>query len=620
MNPERNKETYNLTMHPVDAPQHPDIIKGVLKNTREQSPWNEGNRNKGWINPTLASNVLFYNHGLEEASNHHAQAKKVNKKGYNLNHYVVYDALPGQEQTQRSTAAPREKSDKASVDKRPNKALSVHQNESEAPRGSAQERQVSPIASEKRIGIDRSRSPVDAKSLPRAQARPQTSSSPMAPLDARPPRPASPIHQEQRSSSRIERAYDRTQRSGSANSQVDRVLNKSVSQQDIRSPSRSAHNLANPTDPNAAPLIEQRVGLSRSNSAVSVQKYGDFLRATNSNISNPDALICDFCVNKDMTNAKVDKANALRRQDIEHAAAVDNEIQRQVDDERRRHHQKLLTYQEQIDAQKTDLEHRRQKNKEVEGEENRKIRSMIEENNYMDWKRLQQQQEQKQRYLSDLEDQLGRTYEARQQKALREAEEDRSSPNLLINDADRDMHRRAKMDHYKRNIKSQLEEQVRDKSGKREAEQAENDAYRKKVQEMINKDIDARRNMVQAKREAFVTEIDRHVALRDQIRAKERDVKAVEMDNLAQKLAYDRQQQLEKAQMKKNQMTNYIKSLGNQIADKEAEKQARAELDKQLHNGTLLIPQKHDRCYNCAKCRNQYPIKLLNKQRKLAKV
>lgn len=620
MNPERNKETYNLTMHPVDAPQHPDIIRGVLKNTREQSPWNEGARNKGWVNPTLASNVLFYNHGLEEASNHHAQAKKVNKKGYNLNHYVVYDALPGQEQTQRSTAAPRDPSDKVSVEHRQPRARSVSQNESEAPRGSAQERPVSPITSEKRIGVDRSRSPVDAKSASRMQVRAATPTSQKVPVDSKPARPASPINQEQRSSSRIERAYDRTQRSGSVNSQVDRPLNKSVSHQDIRSPNRSVHSPATPQDPNGTTLKEQPAGLSRSNSAVSMQKYGDYLRATNSNISNPDNLICDYCVNKDLANAKVDKANALRRQEIEHAAAVDNEIQRQVEAERHHHQQKLLAYQGQIDAQKHDLEERRRRERELEGEENRKIRNMIEENNYVDWKRVQQQQEQKQRYLNDLEDQLGRTFEARREKAQREAEEDRANPNLLIDDASRDAIRRAKMDQYKRNIKSQLEDQVRDKSGKREAERAENDAYRQKVQEMINKDIEARRSMANAKRRVFVNEVEQHLALRDQLKAQERNVKAVELDNLAQKLAYDRQQELEKVQIKKNQMANYIKSLGNQIADKEAEKQARAELDKQLHNGTLLIPQKHDRCYNCAKCRNQYPIKLLNKQRKLGKV
>ena len=38
-----------------------------------------------------------------------------------------------------------------------------------------------------------------------------------------------------------------------------------------------------------------------------------------------------------------------------------------------------------------------------------------------------------------------------------------------------------------------------------------------------------------------------------------------------------------------------------------------------LTGTTLLLHQKTDRCYNCAKCRQQYPLKLLNKQRGMSK-
>jgi len=57
------------------------------------------------------------------------------------------------------------------------------------------------------------------------------------------------------------------------------------------------------------------------------------------------------------------------------------------------------------------------------------------------------------------------------------------------------MHRRLVNDQYKQNIRSQLEEQMRAKEGKKEQDKQQDEAYRRKVQEMIGKDIEARRMM-----------------------------------------------------------------------------------------------------------------------------
>ena len=91
LNSQRNQTTYNLTEHRQNSPIDGDFQKGILKNLREQSPFKEGQRNKDWISPTHVSNVVFYNHGNETSSNHHAQPKAQNKKGFDLNHYVAYD-------------------------------------------------------------------------------------------------------------------------------------------------------------------------------------------------------------------------------------------------------------------------------------------------------------------------------------------------------------------------------------------------------------------------------------------------------------------------------------------------------------------------------------------------
>ena len=87
----RNQTTYNMIEHRETSPIRGELQKGIIKNLREQSPYFEGERNKDWINPSLSSNVLFYNHGLEVVPNHHVKAQQVNKKGWNLNNYVAYD-------------------------------------------------------------------------------------------------------------------------------------------------------------------------------------------------------------------------------------------------------------------------------------------------------------------------------------------------------------------------------------------------------------------------------------------------------------------------------------------------------------------------------------------------
>lgn len=627
INPKRNEATYNLTTHTEEPPVHGDYQKGVFKNLREQSPFKEGTRNKDWVNPTLSSNVLFYNHGNEIASNHHIQPQKVNKKGYNLNHYVGYDVDYRPQQQQRTVSPPPEPaSDRLSTDGRRNQnAPSTSQHsEAEAPRGSAQERPRSPVTSDQRIAVERerSRSPNDGKVNVKGTQKVQLQERAVDIQETK-QRPASPIHQEQRSSSRIERQYDRSQRSASSsNLQATGGLNKSASQQNIANTQQSSNENRQAVNKQQQSTQQtQTQGMTRSQSAVAMPgQYGEYLRATASNISNPDALVCDYCVNNSLHNIKVENANAYRRQEVEHAKAVQEELKRQVEEERRRQFEKLRAYQGQIDAQKRDQEEQQLRDREFKNAEDRKIRNMIEENNKTDWERAQRAYDNKQKYIQELNDQMAKNYEARQQKYIAEETANHKNPNLLINDADRIAHRMAVNENYKRNIKAQLEDQIKDKEGKREAERAENDAYRKKVQEMISKDIEARRLMEKQKRNVFVNEVERHLQAHQELKAGERDAKQIDLENLKIKQAQDRAFEIEKSNQKRAQMSDYIKTLGNQIAHKEAEKQARQASDRLAVNGTLMIPHKVDKCYNCARCRQVYPLKLLNKHKKLGRL
>ena len=86
---------------------------------------------------------------------------------------------------------------------------------------------------------------------------------------------------------------------------------------------------------------------------------------------------------------------------------------------------------------------------------------------------------------------------------------------------------------------------------------------------------------------------------------------------MRRKASQDRSLDIEKEQGKRRQMQAYIKGLGEQIANKSAEKQAQLEINKLPGGTTLLLHQKTDKCYNCTKCRNRYPLKMLNKNKRV---
>ena len=59
-------------------------------------------------------------------------------------------------------------------------------------------------------------------------------------------------------------------------------------------------------------------------------------------------------------------------------------------------------------------------------------------------------------------------------------------------------------------------------------------------------------------------------------------------------------------------------ALGKQIVDKEMEKRIQELESKKRYNTTLCLGKKPTKCYNCAVCRNIYPLKMLNKKQKAA--
>lgn len=648
-NATHNLTNFNLSHH--EASVHPGMVfqKGILKNLREQSPFQEGTRNKDWINPSLSSNVLFYDHGTETASNHHIQARRINNKGYNLNHYVAYDIIGNAKPVHPTQKEIYEKN--LSTDVRKEKSTSDHER---APNHQRQVRahpedHAHKISSDQRISVERSRSPVASdrrinQNQQNQKAEPQYREQALNENDYRNNRQNSPIHNDQRIDQNY-RYYDRSMRSGSdVGHHGQRGLVKSASQHQIQE-TYVQNNLKNKQlddtstsgqkqyireENNNNHHLDQNLpqnnkleepSLQRSRSAVSIQNPArDFSKVSSSNVSNPDALVCDYCVNKNLHDGRIQMASNFKQNEADHNRQVAENLKRQIEDDKRRHIEKVKMYQDAINAQLSDHQMRKHKNRELEAVEQQKVRNMLDNAGHDDSQKLHNQQIQKQRYIVDLNDQMAKQYEARNKKYQQELEADKNGKALLINDEMRDqLQQNAKL-HYQRNIKNQLDDQTKQKDEKKEQQRLENDAYRKRVQEMINKDIETRKAMEKVKKQAFIHEVDRHLDMRNEYKQMEHDAKKYELDNIQKKFAQEKDFDKEKALAKKNQMQEYIKTLGCQIADKTIEKQNQAEREKQVYGGTLLIQEKKNRCYNCAQCRKIYPLKVLNKQKKVGRI
>ena len=67
--------------------------RAVIANLRDQSPFQNGKRNRDFCNPSLTSNLVFYTHGKEKVDNPHNTVAKNQPRanGYNMNGYVAHE-------------------------------------------------------------------------------------------------------------------------------------------------------------------------------------------------------------------------------------------------------------------------------------------------------------------------------------------------------------------------------------------------------------------------------------------------------------------------------------------------------------------------------------------------
>jgi len=387
---------------------------------------------------------------------------------------------------------------------------------------------------------------------------------------------------------RTERHYDKSTRSN--RSQELKQDNKSVR-------STSSHN-------------QQRQSVQSSHD------FNKYQRLSNSNVSQPDNLVCDNCINHKQHNDKIKDLADQRGKDREHALRVNENLRKQLEDEKRKHLDKLKLYQDAIDQQKGDNDRKKALDRENDAKEKERIRAALAKND--DLLALQAQEYQKKQvFIHDLKEQIQLHEKIKVDTAREQLEFDRQNPNLLIDDAWREPHRRLLQDHYKDNLIDQLKDKEAEKLQDKERRRLEDLEYKQKLEELKLKDKEIRDRLEAQKKGIFQDELQNQLKEKAQLKDLEKQIKGLEDENYRNKIKHDNDVYLDNLFRKKKLQDEVLNKLADQINDNDLKRKLDKEDAKKPGLTSVPLPEREHKKYNCKVCHHHYPIKMLNKKKKL---
>ncbi len=284
--------------------------------------------------------------------------------------------------------------------------------------------------------------------------------------------------------------------------------------------------------------------------------------------------------------------------------------------DRKRQNEKMKVFQEAVRNQIKDHEDRKQLDRNREEEENLRYRKFQDNFNPEAEKRALEKQK-KEEFLRDLENQIRNKRELDYLKRKEEFKEDQLNDNVLIDEEKRRPHREAMEKYYRDRIKSQIRDAEEMKKA-REIEDEKNQDYIDRVNKKNDNDMRIKRELEDEKKRFFMNDLERQIADRKKQREIERNLKLREGDAYWAKIEKDHEILANNRFQKKQQIAEYLNDLENQIKNKAMRKQYEMELEHHhQYDNTLRMAEKRDKCYNCAVCLNIYPLKQLNKKRKI---
>lgn len=421
-----------------------------------------------------------------------------------------------------------------------------------------------------------------------------------------------PIEEEARSV-HTDRHYDKSARSNKSQERSGRSqddTNKSPAREgSTRSRNASANSNQSDNKSQKSGRSASKDQSPASNRSASV----NYAKLTSSLVSNPDNLVCDDCVNKDIDKHRRDKDAALRAADKEHANRTNADLRKQLEQEKERHLEKLRLYKEGVEGQNADLQAKRAAAKDADEKEKDRIRRQLADKSDL-IAQEQEAQARRDKFRGDLADQVAANRDHKDKRTQDQLDADRKNHNLVIDDAWRGPHQKALKDYYKDNLLGQLADNNDARNNARDAQKDADAKYVDEVRAYNDADRAQRARIEAEKKELLKNELSKQLGENQDKRELTRAEKDVEDAQHRDKIAFDNDVFYKNMEKRKNLVQGHMQDLINQKQDAEdARKQA--ELDGKKPQGTgLHVPQKVKKCYNCALCKASKPIERLNKR------
>jgi hypothetical protein len=408
--------------------------------------------------------------------------------------------------------------------------------------------------------------------------------------------------EEEARSVHTDRHYDKSARSNKSQERAGSQRSRDISPKDADNKSQRS---------NHSQVRDGSAHSARSNSY-------QYNKLTSSLVSNPDNLVCDDCVNRDMGDQKVVKAAALRDADKEHANRTHAELKRQLEEEKEKHLQKLRLYREGVEGQNADLQAKRAKALAEEEAEKKKIRKQLNDKSDLIAKE-KEMLERRDKFRAELADQVAGNEDARAKAARDQEELDRKNHNLVIDDGWRAPQQKALKEYYKGNLLNQLGDNEAARAQAAEAKKRDDEQYTEEVKAYNERDRAQRARIEAEKRDLLKNELQKQLGENDDKRRQAADEKNEEDEKYRAKIAFDNGVFYENMEKRRNIVQGHMQDLINQKQEAEAARKAAALEEKKPQGTGLHVPQKMKKCYNCAICRLQKPLERLNKRYKMSR-
>jgi hypothetical protein len=341
----------------------------------------------------------------------------------------------------------------------------------------------------------------------------------------------------------------------------------------------------------------------------------DYKKISDTYFSDVNNLVCDICVNKNSYENKMKSLEQQREEDRQFAQAINQDLKEQLEREKQMNTEKKKIYQEALINQRHDMEERKEQLKNDQKEQDEKIRLLLANNDDL-IDRMALEEAKREKFINDLMKQMGDNERKRAQEQIKQLEIDKRNPNLLIDDAWRGPKREAIKEYYKNNLINQIKEKDEKLRAEMSQQGREDEYYKNTLNELIKNEEDKKKKLNEQKKAILMNELENQLDEKQRMQQHKQNLADEEDNHVRLKHQNDNRVYMINMEKKKNAMKDYINDLGDQIDNDKVKKECEIiDLKKKTNTG-LDMGKKPERCYNCALCRLNYPMKQLNKRKR----